>query len=359
MLALIAHAKWIAAFLAVIGFGLLSYRGLLPVNSYELRVPMDSAQGLYPGSDVLIAGSRAGLVQRIELRGTGVVVSISVDPSHAPVHSDARIMLRPKSLLGERYLDLNPGTGGDLIASGGTLPASRVSLATDLADVINTFDEPTREKLRTVLVELGGGVAGRGVDTNQTIHAGTTDLTDLATVANTLKQRDAELERIIQSLDTVTAELARSDRRQQLGELIRNSDRLLKNLAEQDAELKRALAQTNAALGRTDAALGGAEGNLKGILAQTPTLVQRTNSLMGDLSAGSDVALQTLPTQLQSIRETAIVFGGKDANGYATRISVLVGGSTGGVAPPNATVPASMSPSDADLFRFLIGGPAT
>jgi virulence factor Mce-like protein len=367
MLALLAAAKWTGAFLAIVTVAVFSYRGLLPSSSYDINVLMPGADGLYPGSDVLIAGSRAGTVNGITLHGNDVIVGISLDPAHSPVHTNATITLRPKSLLGEKYLDLKPGSGGDSLNPGATIPATKVSISTDLQDVINTFDQPTRDKLQVVITELGGGVAGRGVATNETIHYGTKDLADLAQVATTLQQRDAELQKVIQALDTVTAELAQSDRRQQLGQLIVNSDRLIKNLADQDAELKRALSQTNAALAKTDTALSGTQGNLASIFQQVPTLVHRTDLLMGDLASTSTSAVGALPVQAAAIRETAIVFGGKDANGYATRISVLVGASTTGAGPTGSSLPGGLtSPltgiapatggtSDSDLWKFLYG----
>jgi virulence factor Mce-like protein len=366
LLALLAAGKWTVAFLAVIAVAVLSYRGLLPGSSYDLNVLMPGADGLYAGSDVLIAGSRAGTVTGITLHGNDVLVGLSLDPAYSPIHGNATITLRPKSLLGEKYLDLNPGSGGDSLNPGSTIPATKVSISTDLQDVINTFDQPTRDKLQVVITQLGGGVAGRGVDTNETIHYGTQDLTDLAQISTTLKQRDADLQKVIQALDTVTAELAQSDRRQQLGQLIANSDRLIKNLANQDAELKRALSQTNAALSKTDTALAGTQGNLASIFQQAPVLVHRTDLLLGDLSTTSTSAVNALPVQAAAIRETAIVFGGKDAAGYATRISVLVGSSTPGLGQSGTTLPggvtlpdrvaASGGTSDSDLWRFLYGG---
>jgi len=368
LIPLLAAGKWMAAFLAIVAVAVFSYRGLLPGSSYDLNVLMPGADGLYPGSDVLIAGSRAGTVTGITLHGSDVLVGISLDPAHSPVHTSATITLRPKSLLGEKYLDLKPGSGGDSLNAGATIPATKVSISTDLQDVINTFDQPTRDKLQVVITELGGGVAGRGVASNETIRYGTQDLTDLAQVATTLQQRDAELQKVIQALDTVTAELAKSDRRQQLGQLIANSDRVIKNLADQDVELKRALAQTNAALAKTDTALSGTQGNLASIFQQAPVLIHRTDLLMGDLATTSNSAVTALPTQAAAIRETAIVFGGKDANGYATRISVLVGGSTtgagptgslpGGLAVQPGAVASSGGTSDSDLWKFLYGGAA-
>jgi phospholipid/cholesterol/gamma-HCH transport system substrate-binding protein len=366
--ALLAGLKWYFAFTAVVGLAVFSYHGFLPSSSYDLKVLMPGADGLYPGSDVLIAGSRAGIVTGITLHGDQVLVGMSLDPAHSPVHSDATITLRPKSLLGEKYLDLYPGSGGaSALDDGATLPPTKVKVSTDLQDVINTFDQPTRAKLQVVIDNLGGGIAGQGPETNQTIAYGTKDLTDLAEIATTLQQRDKDLQTVIQALDAVTAELAASDKRQALGELIANSDRLIKNLAQQDAQLKAALASTNAALSKTNSALDGAQGNLASIFQQTPALVHNTDRLFGDLNTGAGSVVGALPYQAAAIRETAIVFGGKDAAGYATRISVLVGTSSPGAGPsqpggPNGVplpiqVPPTGGTSDGDLYNFLLGGP--
>jgi len=131
--------------------------------------------------------------------------------------------VRPKSLLGEKYVALDPGTS-DALSSGSRLPQSQVARSVELQDVVNSLDQPTREKLRTLIVALGGGLAGRGLDTNQTIDYGRQDLDHLAAIAQTLSARDQDLQTVILGLDQVTAELARSDRRQQLGELIKNSE---------------------------------------------------------------------------------------------------------------------------------------
>lgn len=356
---LIGQVKWLVAFGGVIGLALFSYHGLVPGSLYTLNVPMSDASGLYPGSDVLIAGSKAGTVDKLTLRGDTVWVEVSIDPAHAPVRSDASVILRPKSLLGEKYLDLLPGRSGFELDSGASIPATKVSLSTDLQDVINTFDQPTRDKLQTVLVELGGGVAGQGQATNETIRVGTSDMNQLTDIANTLKARDAELEKILQALDDVLSALAQSDRQRQLGELIANTQTLITNLANQDAELKRALAETNSALNRTGNALDGTQGNLADIIRTAPALVHTTDQLTGHLDTGSNAVIGTLPQALQGVREEAVVFGGHDANGYATRISVVVGPGSGqsSTTSDNATAAA---PSDSDLYAFLLGqAPAT
>jgi phospholipid/cholesterol/gamma-HCH transport system substrate-binding protein len=153
-------------------------------------------------------------------------------------HQDASVTVRPKSLQGERYLALDPGRATTVLPSGATLPRTQVSTSTDLQDLINTFDAPTRDKLQTVVVELGGGIADRGPEVNQSIPSGREDLSDLSVIAQTLATRHAELQAVIQDLDVVTQELARSDRGQQLGQLIVNTQQLMKNLADQDGRLQ-------------------------------------------------------------------------------------------------------------------------
>jgi phospholipid/cholesterol/gamma-HCH transport system substrate-binding protein len=334
---------------------IVSYRVVNGLTEYRLLVPLDSADGLYPGSDVLIAGAKAGSVREISLDGGHSVVTISLDDAHAPVHSNARLSVRPKSLLGEKYVALEPGSG-DTMASGSRLEVTQVARAVDLQDVVNSLDQPTREKLRTLLIELGGGLAGRGLDTNQTINFGRQDLDDLAAITDTLASRDADLQQVIHGLDQVTAELAKSDRRQELGELIKNSEALLHSLSLQDAQLKRALAEAHAALGRTDTALSGTGGQLNGIFRQAPRTVDLLSALSADLGNGIDQTLKgdNLRTFDAGMKYTTNIFGAQDAQGYATRISVEVGDCSPGLPcqPPPGLLTSGTVP---DSFSAVVG----
>src|SRR5205807_2480597 len=287
-----------------------SYRIVAGLTEYRLVIPIDSADGLYAGSDVLIAGARAGTVRDIRLDGSQALVTIGLDDAHAPVHSDAQVAVRPKSLLGEKYVALDPGGSGNMLSSGSTMPRRQVARAVDLQDVVNSLDQPTREKLRTLVLELGGGLSGQGTALNQTFSSGRRDLDDLAAIANTLAARDADLEQVIQGLDQVTAELARSDRSQQLGGLIQNSQTLLASLAQQDAQIKTALVEANAALQRNDTALQGTAGALNGIFVQAPQLMSLTNELTADLANGmaNNVAGRHLTQFDDSMRATRVVF---------------------------------------------------
>jgi phospholipid/cholesterol/gamma-HCH transport system substrate-binding protein len=314
----------------IVVLAILSFRIVNGLTEYRLVVPLDSADGLYPGSDVLIAGAKAGSVRDISLDGVKTLVTIVVDDANAPVHADATVTVRPKSLLGEKYMALDPGRS-DALASGSRLPNEQVARAVDLQDVVNSLDQPTREKLRTLVIALGGGLAGRGLDTNQTINYGRQDLDHLAAITDTLAARDRDLQQVIQGLDQVTAELARSDRRQQLGELIKNSQALLHSLSQQDAQIRATLTKANDALSRTDRSLSGTAAQLNGIFQQAPRTVDLLSGLSRDFASNTDLLVADLGTFDRGMKYSTDTFGAQDGQGYATRISVLVGACSPGV----------------------------
>jgi len=326
-------------FLTVVGAGVGTGRLLETAAPYRVTVPVEDAAGLSAGSDLMIAGAKAGRVDGIALGRGAALVTVQVDAEHAPLRRDATVSVRPKSLLGERYLALDPGRSNEALPSGATLPPTSVTSSTSLEDVVNTFDQPTRDKLQTLVVELGGGVAGRGAEVNAGLQAGREDLDDLRGIASTLASRDAELKRVIADLDGVTQELARGDRRQQLGALIQNLEALLHNLADQEAQLQQALAETNAALTRTATALDGTGGNLAGIFRQLPATIHLADLIMADLAPDSDALMPHMDQLNTAIGEGPTVFGGRDANGFATRITPIVGCGTVSVCPvlPNVS----------------------
>src|SRR5437879_11687344 len=129
----------------VIALALASFRIVNGLTEYRLVVPLDTADGLNPGSDVLIAGAKAGSVQDISLHGNQTLVTIALDDAYAPAHADATVTVRPKSLLGEKYVALDPGSS-DVLGSGSRLPRTQVARARELQDLVNTRAQPTHEK---------------------------------------------------------------------------------------------------------------------------------------------------------------------------------------------------------------------
>jgi phospholipid/cholesterol/gamma-HCH transport system substrate-binding protein len=350
---------WLARYRVALVIGvavllaIVSFRIVNGLTEYRLVIPLDSADGLYAGSDVLIAGAKAGSVQDIRLDGHQTLVTISLDDASAPVHANARVTVRPKSLLGEKYVALDPGTS-DALPSGARLPQTQVARSVELQDVVNSLDSPTREKLRTLVISLGGGLAGRGLDTNETLNYGRQDLDHLAAITDTLAARDQDLQKVIQGLDQVTAELAKSDRRQELGALIHNSEVLLHSLAQQDAQIKTLLAEANSALSRTDTSLSGTAAQLNSIFQQAPRTVDLLSGITRDFATNTDLLVGDLGTFDRGMKYGTEVFGAQDGQGYATRITVGVGGCS--IVPCKLPVGAGSGPTGPpNSFDAVVG----
>lgn len=347
-----------AGFAAIVIAVIIFQRASAPA-SYLLRIPIQDASGIYPGSNVTIAGVTVGTVRNVSLAPDGeAMITAGLDPAFAPVHTDATAQIRPESLLGEMYVDLSPGTSGPTLPSGATLPQLQVNRSTDLQQVFNTFDQPTRAKLQTLIDELGGGLTSTGGQLNQAIPAGKTDIGDLAAITSTLNSRSQELQVVITTLNTVTTELARSDRRQQLGLLIQSSQQLLANLRREQAQMQQAIVAADYALGNLNQGLQGTAPALAGIAATLPGTVQDANLLLAPLGTSASTLIPQLSNLVQGIQAGPSVFGGRDANGYATRISLTLGCGSTGLCPP-LTSPRSGAGTTAPgqgILGFLLGG---
>jgi virulence factor Mce-like protein len=157
----------------------LSYnanQGLPFVPVYNVHVTVPDAAGLVRGNEVRVGGLRVGIVKTIQPvdgpKGHPVArLLLALDKKIEPLRSDTTLIVRPRSPLGLKYLQVEPGKRGKPLAPFATLPLSAAKTPVELTDVLNSMDAPTRSNLRGVLTSLGDGFAGRGVDFNSAIAA--------------------------------------------------------------------------------------------------------------------------------------------------------------------------------------------
>ena len=72
------------------------------------------------------------------------------------------MQVRPRSILGAKYLALTPGHAKKRIPANGMLPLSHSMPVVEFDEAFNVFDHPTTEGLRSTLRGLGDALAGRG-----------------------------------------------------------------------------------------------------------------------------------------------------------------------------------------------------
>jgi virulence factor Mce-like protein len=151
----------------------VSFGGPLPLGSrgYEFNVPFDEATQLAVQSDVRISGVSVGKVTGISLGSDGLAhAEIELDSNYAPIPSDTRAILRQKTLLGETYVELSPGTqGARPLPEGGSLPAANVAKSVQLDEVFRTFRPRTRTAFQQWMQNQAVGLHGRGADLSAAI----------------------------------------------------------------------------------------------------------------------------------------------------------------------------------------------
>ena len=146
-------------------------QGLPFVPTYDVNVEVPDAAGLVRANEVRIGGFRVGIVKSIQpVPGpTGHPIArlhLELDKKIEPILSDTTIIVRPRSPLGLKYLEMTPGRHGHPVPPNGSLPPANARTPVELTDVLNALDAPARTHLRVVLRELGNGFAGRGADFN-------------------------------------------------------------------------------------------------------------------------------------------------------------------------------------------------
>ena len=150
-------------------------------GSYRVRAIFDDASFAVAGEQVRVAGAPVGSIASLEVtKNNQAAVTLEINDSRfTPFHADATCAIRPQSLIGEMYVDCEPGTTAapalHRIARGpgaGSyyLPVVRTHSPVDFDIAQDIYREPVAQRLAIILNELGTGLAARGSDLNAVIH---------------------------------------------------------------------------------------------------------------------------------------------------------------------------------------------
>jgi phospholipid/cholesterol/gamma-HCH transport system substrate-binding protein len=227
-------------------FGLLlflwvAFGGSVPFKpkGYRFHTSFQQAGQLALQADVRISGVPVGKVEAIkpDKRNGRADITIQLDPQYAPLPSDARAILRQKTLLGETYVELTPGHAtAKPIPEGGTLPASRVSDTVELDEILRAFDPATREAFREWMQTQALAIGDHGQDLNDALGNLGPFADDAATIVDILNRQQGALSRLIANTGIVFGAL--SERDGQLRSLIRSANRVFGTTAARNRELQ-------------------------------------------------------------------------------------------------------------------------
>ena len=150
--------------------------GLPFVPTRALNVQLANGANLVPGNEVRSGGYRVGVVEDMKPialpgRRIGALLKLKLDSKLGEVPTDSTVVVRPRSALGLKYVELNLGKAARKIADGGTLPVAATSASTELDEVLSTFDAPTRDAGQENLEGFGDAFTGRGAGLGDTLRA--------------------------------------------------------------------------------------------------------------------------------------------------------------------------------------------
>jgi ABC-type transporter Mla subunit MlaD len=188
--------------------------GLPFVPSYRISVQVPNAETLVKGNDVRIGGVRVGFVEDVVpvAHKNGRVTAkadLKLDKSVDPIPKGSTVIVRAKSALGLKYLEIDRSNNPQGYPEGSELPLSAAHPSpVEYDQVLSMFNTPTRTAIRQNLVEFGAVLAGRGPQINAAIGQLRPLLRRLEPVARNLASSKTGLARFFREAGNAAAEVA-------------------------------------------------------------------------------------------------------------------------------------------------------
>jgi phospholipid/cholesterol/gamma-HCH transport system substrate-binding protein len=242
-------------------------------DGYRIRAIFDNGSFLVKDELVRVAGADVGVIEsvdvtrpgetvaygkngeEIEKPGKAIVVMNITDPGFHDFRQDATCLIRPQSLIGEKFIDCRPtlprapgsepapplkeipegepGEGQYLLPLGN----SGASVDPDLINNIQTL--PYAQRFRLIFNELGAGLAGRGEDLEVLVKRANPVLRDVDRLFGILSAQRRELAQLAADSEQILVPLNRE--REHVTGFLANAGTAAQASAERGPELEAAL----------------------------------------------------------------------------------------------------------------------
>lgn len=273
---------------ALAGFLWLTFAvgGAAPANAQRYVLLLDSALGLSEDNAVAVAGVKVGVVDDIKVEGRRARVTVAIAPD-VTLYADARAALRQRTLLGEKYVDLDPGaepapplTPGAVL--GNNIPTVEIDqvirdvavlverlnritppLESALARVDHMLEGEGGKRLEDQVVATLGDVRVLVKETSQLVQGSGDDVAAVIAMAREhgpglakkLESASGRLDDILAGVDPKMIEDAAS----RVGPAAENIDHITGDMRNAMADLRTAAKKLDGVLARFDRTLGKIE----------------------------------------------------------------------------------------------------
>lgn len=302
-------------------------RGLPWVPSKLITVEVKDAANIVPGNEVRIGGTRVGIVakqkaRRYENGRVTALLELKLDQTTQPIPVDTTVLIRARSLLGLKYVELTRGTDSKTFAWGSRVPLKNATPdPVEIDQLLNTFNEDTRTGITQFVTAFGDTLAGRGSVIALLIDDAEPLARNLVPVAKVLADEQNGFVALLDSISRFTGELAAAG--DATGGLFRGLNATAAGLADADAAFDETLRTAPEAFDATAKALATTRANLAPQVNFARRLrpsianIARGAGDLADATVGANRALAdtprfardfgTLLTQLDATAKDAVV----------------------------------------------------
>jgi ABC-type transporter Mla subunit MlaD len=274
-------------------------------DAYFVRAIFDNASNLVEGEDVKVAGVAVGAIDSLDVtEDEKAALTLRIDDEDfTPWKADASCTIRPQSLIGEKFVECEPGSAGaEPLAEIGDgegegerlLPVANTSSPVDLDLLNNILRLPYRQRFTILLSEFGTGLAGRGEELNEVIHRANPALRETDRVLAILAGQNRVLARLARDSEAALGPLARE--REKLSDWIVQANATGQATAERRADIRRGIDRLPAFLRE-----------LRPLMADLEALADQGSPLLADLRAAApnmDRLIRSLGTVSEAGRES-------------------------------------------------------
>ncbi|MBF6176116.1 MCE family protein [Nocardia blacklockiae] len=267
----------------------------LGVGTQDIKAEFAQTAGVRVGDKVNVSGVPVGNVSGAELEGDHVLLTLQVN-NDVKFGPDAKASIKMATLLGARYINLDPGDGSGL--KGKRIPKNNTQVPYDLADVVQV-GTPKFEALDTKKLAESFQVIGAQIDGQPQLTAQALD--SVGALAKTINDRRDQVDQLLKDLDRVTTILGDNrnsvllvitqgqaiagrvmERQALLRQLLDNIAGLTKQLQEIGAENENQLGPTIVQLNTMAEGLQKNKDNLDRLLQTMPVGIRQLNNALGD-----------------------------------------------------------------------------
>lgn len=332
-------------------------------DSYQIRAVFVNASGITKGADVRVAGANVGSITGIFVGKNNLasVILNVTDPAFKPFYTDAKCRIRLQSLIGEKFVDCDPGTPTKPPLPEDPSDPDRVILGpghtsspVDPDELLDAMREPQRERFRVIINELGITLTGRGQDLQDILDRFDPTFLNVNKILKILAKENRNLVRLAEDGDRSLKSLA--ENRDHIVGLFKNADAASRATNAKQQELAETLERLPAFLDELEltapvlenfanqaapvaASTRAASADLSAFVTGTNEFVDAANPALKRFGDTADVFREQIPA-LQPIAETLNKIGQKRGavtnlkrvlesfegqNGYANLAALTVG----------------------------------